>query len=493
MRRPISSRVRKPARAGAASGVMPDPGFIEFCDPTLREVPPSGNQWLYEIKADGYRAQVHVNDQNVTVYSRSGYDWTDRFPTIAEAARKLRVRQSILDGEAVVMGKTGVPDFQALRSDLSKKDSKRLVFLAFDLLYLGGRDLRPRPYVERKRLLQTLLADAPEMLSYIEYLEGDGNEAFRHACRLGLEGLVCKRKDSPYRSGRQEFWIKLKCKKSDDFPVVAFVEKLGARPRKIASLYVGRWDGERLLYAGKVGTGYTETVARELREKLDLLVINRSPLLVPVKKPKATWLNPVMYAEIGYGGVTDDGLLREAVFKRLRDDLALAPDSVPVSQIEAEPRRTPSKSRRVQAPNATMRESTKPETGRTSKRSTNGGPLLVIDGDSFAHRSYHALPKSIQRKGGKGAGAIVGFANFLLRRYDAERPRAVLVGWDTLEVPTDRHKKFPAYQSGRVFDEAVIEQLNVLPEFVAACGFATAKAPGYEADDFCGGCRRRAK
>jgi DNA polymerase-1 len=111
-------------------------------------------------------------------------------------------------------------------------------------------------------------------------------------------------------------------------------------------------------------------------------------------------------------------------------------------------------------------------------------PLLVIDGDSFAHRFYHALPKTIRRTDGKGAGAIVGFANFLLRLYQAERPRAVIVGWDTLDAPTERHRQFPAYQSGREFDDAVLDQLAVLPEFVAACGFANAKAPGYEADDF---------
>ncbi|HLK84240.1 MAG TPA: 5'-3' exonuclease H3TH domain-containing protein [Xanthobacteraceae bacterium] len=111
-------------------------------------------------------------------------------------------------------------------------------------------------------------------------------------------------------------------------------------------------------------------------------------------------------------------------------------------------------------------------------------PLLVIDGDSFAHRSYHALPKTIRRSDGNGAGAIVGFANFLLRLYQTERPRAVIVGWDTLEAPTERHKKFPAYQSGREFDDALVDQLRILPEFVAACGFANAKAPGYEADDF---------
>jgi DNA ligase D-like protein (predicted ligase) len=484
MRKPISSTVRSPAKARVASSSRRALGFIEFCDPALREYPPPGNQWLYEIKADGYRAQVHVNGKNIIVYSRSGYDWTDRFPTIAEAARKLRPDHAILDGEAVVMGAKGIPDFQALRRELGRKDSKRITYLAFDLLYVDGHDLRQKPYVERKRELQTLLADAPEILSYVEYLEGDGHEAFRHACQIGFEGLVCKRKDSPYRSGRQEFWIKVKCKKSDDFPIVAFVEKLGARPRKIASLYVGRREGERLLYAGKVGTGYTETIARELREKLDPLIIKRSPLSVPVKKPKATWLKPNMVAEVSFGGITEDGLLRAAVFKRLIDDLGPLPEGATPVQTEKQAHRTRSKSERAQARNAPDRRPTKSQPAGPEGHSTNSRPLLVIDGDSFAHRSYHALPNTIQREGGKGAGAIVGFANFLLRLYDAERPRAVLVGWDTLDVPTSRHERFPAYQSGREFDDALIEQLDVLPEFVAACGFANAKAPGYEADDF---------
>ncbi|HZK89098.1 MAG TPA: 5'-3' exonuclease H3TH domain-containing protein [Stellaceae bacterium] len=111
-------------------------------------------------------------------------------------------------------------------------------------------------------------------------------------------------------------------------------------------------------------------------------------------------------------------------------------------------------------------------------------PLLVVDGDSFAHRAYHALPKSIRRAGNRGGGAVIGFANFLLRLYESEQPRAVLVGWDTLDVPTYRQKLFPAYQGERQFDDELTEQLDVLPEFVAACGFANAKAPGYEADDF---------
>jgi bifunctional non-homologous end joining protein LigD len=317
-----SPRNRRFALTGAKPA--PYPGFIAPCDPTLRERAPEGSDWLHEIKIDGYRAQLHIHEGRVRVFSRSGYDWTEQFSQIARAAEALSARELIIDGEATVVGKTGLPDFQALRRELAKKHTDRLIYMAFDLLYLEGHDLRALPLIERKRALQAVLAKAPSKISYADFVElRDGETVFRHACELGMEGIVSKRRDAPYRSGRQETWIKLKCTKSDTFPIVAFVEKLGARPRKIASLYVGRRDGERVLYAGKAGTGYTEKVARELREKLDPLIVRTSPLAVPVKKPKATWVRPIVDAEIEYGALTDDGLLREAVFKGLRDDLAL--------------------------------------------------------------------------------------------------------------------------------------------------------------------------
>lgn len=311
------------------------PGFIPPCDPTLREHAPSGSDWLHEIKIDGYRAQLHVHAGRIIVYSRSGYDWTKQFGQIAHAAQALADRELIIDGEATVLGNTGLPDFQALRRELAKKHSDRLIYLAFDLLYLDGHDLRRVPLFERKRALKDVLAKAPPNIACSDFLElQDGGTVYAHACEMGLEGIVSKRRDSPYRSGRQDVWIKLKCTKSDTFPIVAFVEKLGARPRKIASLYVGRHEGDRLLYAGKARSGYTESIARELREKLDPLIIKRSPLSVPMKKPKATWVKPAVDAEIEYGGITDDGLLRGAVFKGLRDDLALA--AIPAPSVVAE-------------------------------------------------------------------------------------------------------------------------------------------------------------
>ncbi|MET4493683.1 bifunctional non-homologous end joining protein LigD [Bradyrhizobium sp. LA7.1] len=299
----------------------------------MREKPPRGEDWVYEIKADGYRAQLHLRDGDAKVYSRTGLDWAEQFSSIAASADKLKANSAIIDGEAVVYGSGGLPDFQQLRQELGAKRSERVRFHAFDLLYLDGYDLRGVAYEDRKRLLQGLLKDAPKTFIYVEALAADGNVIFGKGCKLGLEGLVAKRLGQPYRSSRQESWIKLKCKKSETFPIVAFVEKLGACPRKVASLYVGRRENGKLLYAGKVRTGYTETTARELRERLATLIRNTSPLDVAVKKPKATWVDPTLAVEVQYGALTDDGLLREAVFKGFRDDLVVrkvkAPRLVP--------------------------------------------------------------------------------------------------------------------------------------------------------------------
>jgi bifunctional non-homologous end joining protein LigD len=288
----------------------------------LNERAPRDDGWAHEIKADGYRAQVHVVDGKVIVYSRRGHDWTEQFGAIAQAAKQLKAREAILDGEAVVLASSGLADFHALRRELGRRNSDRLIYQAFDLLYLDGYDVRPAAYVERKAALKALLAGAPAALSYVDYLEGDGETIYEHACAMGIEGIVSKAKDAPYRSGRQDTWVKLKCTKSDDFPIIAFVEKRGAKPRRIASLYLGRREGDRLLYAGKAQTGFAVDEMREIRERLDPFIIRHAPLDEPIKKPKATWVRPVVRAEVTYGGVTEDGLLREPVFKGLRDDLS---------------------------------------------------------------------------------------------------------------------------------------------------------------------------
>jgi bifunctional non-homologous end joining protein LigD len=393
------SRPRAPIAADVPGAKRaPYPGFIKPCDPTLRDRAPDGSQWLHEIKIDGYRAQLHIRGGHVRVYSRSGYDWTQQFRLIARAAEALSAHDLIIDGEATVLGNTGLPDFQALRRELAKKHSDHLVYLAFDLLYLDGYDLRGAPLIERKRALQRVLAKAPPKIHYVEFFEtNDGDAVYRHACRLGLEGIVSKRRDSAYRSGRQESWLKLKCTKSDTFPIVAFVEKLGARPRKIASLYVGRRDADRLVYAGKARSGYTESVAREVRERLDPLIIKRSPLSVPVKKPKATWVKPVVQAEIEYGGITDDGLLREAVFKGLRDDLpdraGIANRGRPRTSQQQRPRRRPARKHPAAPPGcgrAQQRRTCRLLAQSRQARATVPRPASVEAG--AAHARHDLLP-----------------------------------------------------------------------------------------------------
>jgi bifunctional non-homologous end joining protein LigD len=253
-----------------------------------------------------------------TIYTRAGYDWTLRFQPIADALAALSAKDLILDGEAVVADSRGIPDFGLLHADLAAGRKDRLLYYAFDLLYLDGVDLRAVQLAERKRVLLELLDGSSERILYAEHLDGDGPEIHERACAMGIEGIISKQQDAPYRSGRTESWIKIKCGKRDAFPIVAFVEKLGARPRRIASLYVGRREGNELLYAGKVRSGYTEAVARDLRERLDPFIRKDSPLSEPVKKPKATWVKPVIEAEVAYSTGTENGLLREAVFKGLR-------------------------------------------------------------------------------------------------------------------------------------------------------------------------------
>ena len=207
----------------------PFPGFIEPCHPTLREEPPSGERWLHEIKFDGYRTQAHLRSGRPAMYTRTGHDWTRRFQPIADALTALPPNDLILDGEAVVADSRGVPDFGLLHADLAAGRKDRLLYYAFGLLYFDGLDLRAAALVERKLVLSQLLSGASERILYAEHLEGNGQENQERACAMGLEGIVSKQQDAPYRSGRVESWIKVKCGNRDAFPIVAFVEKLGAK------------------------------------------------------------------------------------------------------------------------------------------------------------------------------------------------------------------------------------------------------------------------
>jgi bifunctional non-homologous end joining protein LigD len=296
------------------------PSYIEPCSPRSGETPPRG-QWLCEIKQDGYRTQAHCRRNHPVLYSRRGHDWSDRFAPITQALTLMAAESAILDGEIVVPGGGGIADFRMLQADLAAERTDRLVYFVFDLLYLDGFDLRACAIEARKQLLQELLPLDNQRLRASEHFAIEPETMFTQACRLGFEGIVCKQPGARYRSGETDDWIKVKCRQSETLPIIAFVEKLGARPRRIASLYLGRWQEGQLLYAGKAETGFKQNMLYELRERLDPYIRKTSPLSVPVRKPKATWVDPVIEAEIEYSTLTAGNILRMPIFKGVRDDL----------------------------------------------------------------------------------------------------------------------------------------------------------------------------
>jgi bifunctional non-homologous end joining protein LigD len=303
---------KRARRVVAASASAEMPRFIKPQLATLKAKAPSGDQWLHEIKFDGYRVQVHLNKGKKRVFTRNGLDWTKRFSVIAGA---LDIPgQAILDGEVVVIHE-GRTNFSELQAELAAGRQDSLVYYAFDLLW-RDRDLRKLPQVERKRMLSDLLGenDIGHPVIYSEHLTGDGQEMFEHATKLNFEGIVSKNAQAPYRSYRNEGWLKIKTVQQGKFPVIGFVKD----PTGVAALYLGKREGKDLVYMGKVGTGWSRTVSSQIRKQLDAVVSPKSKLTKPIKKPKATWVEPTFFADVEYRDITSEGLLRQSSFKGLK-------------------------------------------------------------------------------------------------------------------------------------------------------------------------------
>ena len=304
--------VKRARRVVAVAATAAMPGFIKPQLATLKVKAPSGDQWLHEIKFDGYRVQVHLDKGRKRAFTRNGLDWTKRFSLIAGA---LDVPgQAILDGEVVVIH-DGRSNFSELQAELAAGKQDRLVYYAFDLLWRDG-DLRKLPQEERKQMLSDLLGenDIGLPVIYSEHLIGDGQEMFEHAAKLNFEGIVSKNAQAPYRSERNESWLKIKTVQKGKFPVIGFVKD----PTGVAALYLGKREGKDLVYLGKVGTGWSRTVSSQIRKQLDTVVSPKSKLTKPIKKPRATWVEPTFFADVEYRDITSEGLLRQSSFKSLK-------------------------------------------------------------------------------------------------------------------------------------------------------------------------------
>ena len=311
---------RKPA---ARKGTDRFPGFVPPALATLVRTPPRGAAWLHEIKFDGYRLQAQIRAAKAKLLTRSGQDWTGRFGEAVPAAlAALPCKTAILDGELVVEGAGGASDFSALQADLGAGRSDRFFFYLFDLLYLDGEDLRRRPLVERKERLAALLEGAGDPLRLSEHFEEDGEVMLRHACRLSLEGLVSKRRDDSYPTGRTRSWIKSKCSDRQEFVIAGYVPSTVANGL-IGSLVLGYHRDGKLVHAGRVGTGFSRAAARDLAARLEPLRRKTAPFAGKLAADAARgviWVRPELVAEIEFRAWTADGILRHAAFRGLRED-----------------------------------------------------------------------------------------------------------------------------------------------------------------------------
>ena len=330
-----TARTRKRAQAKSASFTKSPlerfPGFIAPQLAQQTDTSPDSGNWLHEVKLDGYRIQIHVRTEgksrvakrSARLLTRKGLDWTARMPDIAHAATQLDVTSAILDGEAVALDKEGVSNFADLQAAFQEGRQRYITYFAFDLLHLDGHNLRGLPLLERKKIMKGLLRSAGDgtPLHYGEHVEANGEKVFEKACALGAEGIVSKLASARYTSGRGSTWLKRKCNQEQEFVIGGFT-----LPSKgtvgVGALLLGYYEGNKIQYAGRTGTGFTQATHRSLRSKLDQLETKESPFVaVPREMRRGVhWVRPKLVAQVSFSTWTRDNFVRQAAFKGLRDD-----------------------------------------------------------------------------------------------------------------------------------------------------------------------------
>jgi bifunctional non-homologous end joining protein LigD len=292
---------------------------------TLVSETPRGDEWIHEIKFDGYRIVARLDGGRVRLLSRNGKDWTTRFQSIANAVARLPVSRAVLDGEVCVVERDGTTSFQSLQNALSREEARGITYFLFDVVYLDGYDLSAASLLDRKKLLASVLARGhDDAIAYSDHVTGGGEAFWRKACEHGLEGVISKLASSPYRQLRSRDWRKTKCLQEQEFVIAGYTEGTGTRTGFGALLLAVNEKGHGLRYAGKVGTGFTEDTLRQLSAKLARLERSKAPLAeIPAEARRGVhWVQPKLVAEVAFLGWTRDGRLRHPSFHGLREDRA---------------------------------------------------------------------------------------------------------------------------------------------------------------------------
>jgi bifunctional non-homologous end joining protein LigD len=304
---------------GARQMAMPE--FVSPQLATLVEEAPTGDEWLHELKFDGYRLLCHLHRGSVRLWTRNQKDWTDKFPAVAKALKTLRVQSAILDAEVVALDSSGRSSFQMLQQAIHKTAGKGLVLEVFDLIYVEGFSLTRTPLVHRKRVLEQLMAGSDGALKYSDHVEGNGPKFFQQACDFGIEGIVSKLANSLYESTRSHSWRKVKCLKRQEFVIAGYT--LSDKGLPFSSLVLGVYEKGKLIYAGRVGTGFSTRDRVELKKMLDRLGRPTKPFAELPRDPdlrRAVWAEPKLLGEVTFTEWTNENVIRHPSFQGLRED-----------------------------------------------------------------------------------------------------------------------------------------------------------------------------
>ena len=317
--RPESVKRAPKARRRAERAELPQ--FVAPQLATLVTEPPRGDGWIYEVKYDGYRMLARLSGGDARLFTRSGKDWTDKLPALAGALEKLGLEDTWLDGEIVVQDEKGRSSFQRLQNAFDAGRDASIVYYVFDAPFLEGRDLRRLPLEQRKKRLEKALGETDGTpVRYSSHLAGEARDVLEQACKMELEGLIGKQLGSVYVTGRSRSWVKLKCRRRQDFVIGGYTPPKGSR-QGFGAILVGYYDGGKLRYAGKVGTGFDDGLLAKLMKRFAGLKSKDAPFENPPREKGVQWLRPALVAEVAYAERTSEGILRQAAFMGLREDL----------------------------------------------------------------------------------------------------------------------------------------------------------------------------